>query len=185
VDKVRIGWLAIFLGLIATLILSLFLVFAKNEDLPLLKSTGLGLLGIGGEEIVQVNKNTGKTYIGREDFFENVYGYNGSDFDGVSVVVKIIYRVFCLLGVVALVGALVSIFLKTKWSIIFLILAFCEVLFGFALTAIALICVIFPSIVYNLSYSTQYYFLFIPLAATIAAAIITVKNSRMTNNKNV
>ncbi len=41
---IKVGYLLVVLALLIALVLSLFLVFAHNEDLPMLKSTGLGML---------------------------------------------------------------------------------------------------------------------------------------------
>jgi hypothetical protein len=52
---------------------------------------------------------------------------------------------------------------------------FFQVYFGFAIVAIALICVAYPSTLFRYTYSTQYYFLLIPLAITLLTAIMIKK----------
>jgi hypothetical protein len=176
----------IIIGLATTLVLSLLLVFAQNTGLPLLKSTGLGLLGFG-EEITHVNKTTGITYVGPEGFFNNVYGYVGDDFPGVGLVVKGLYWVFCItcLGVICL--ALVSLLFKQKLMRMTLIFVFIEVFIGFGLVVIAFLCIIVPTVTFDFYYvyTTQYHFLLIPLILTLVMAILAMRGLRKPKSQNM
>jgi len=174
-QKVKLGFISIFIGLGITLVLSLLLVFAQNNGLPLLRSTGLGLLGFGGEEIVVANPNNGNIYVGPEGFFNNVYSFRDSSFEGIGLIVSGLYWIFCLTCIGVMCLALVSLFLKPQQMKVMLVLVIVEVVIGFGIVAIAFLCILVPTFLYNLdySYSTQYHFLLIPLIATLLAAILT------------
>jgi hypothetical protein len=184
--NIKIFSLTIFAGVILTLILSLFFVFAWNEDLPLMKSTGLGLLGVG-EQIVNENERSHITYRGREDFFNNIYGFTHRDASGaivpdnsavvIGMVVKVIYWIFCLLCVGTMCVVLISVFSKSGIIKAALILALIEVFLGLAVVIIALICVTYASAMFSMyTYTTQYYFLIIPLALTFVFVLLAKKD---------
>ena len=180
-DKIKNGSLMIVLGLAVTLVLSLFLIFAQNKDLPLLKSTGIGLLG-GGREIVNENKSSGITYEGREDYFNNVYGFTRRDAAGfivpdnsavaLGIAVKVIYWAFCLSCIAVICSILASAFSKKGLTKTALNYAIAEVFFGIAVVVIAIISVAFPASIYKYTYITQYYFLLIPLVLTLIATLL-------------
>ena len=178
-QKVKLGLVVVLIGLCTTLILSLFLVFAQNTGLPLLRSTGMGLLGFG-ELVIQVNPNTGAIYVGPEGFFNNVYSYSDSGFEIVGAIVGAMYWFFCITCVSVLCFTLVSLFLKPKQVKMALVFVYIEVGLGFGMIAIALLCIIVPTFLYNFYYvySTQYYFLVIPLIITLVAAIFTHRELR-------
>ena len=188
--RLRVGSLIAFAGVAATLILSLFLIFATNEDLPLMKSTGLSFLGIG-DKIVHVNENTKIRYEGLEDFFSNIYGFTKRDAAGfivpdnsavgIGIAVKIIYWAFCLLSVATLFASMISALTKKGATRASLTLAIFQVSLGLIVVAIAAICILVASSSFRMyTYVTQYYYLLIPLAITLAVAIwtrITLKKS--------
>ncbi|MCL1897471.1 MAG: hypothetical protein FWG16_01415 [Micrococcales bacterium] len=167
---IRTWYLLIFVGLGLTLTLSLVLVFAKNKDLPLLRSTGLGLLGFGGAEVTQVS-NTGSVYQGPPHFFRNVYGFSDNNFAAIGVLVSVIYWVFCLACIAVMVLAVVAALRKPNAKRLTSGLAFAPIGLGFAMVVIAVICVQYPASVFHYSYFTQYYILLAPLTMTLAAAV--------------
>jgi hypothetical protein len=152
------------------------LVFAQNNELPLLKSTGLGLLGFG-KEITHLNERTGIMYVGPESFFDNVYGFTGDDFPGIGLVVKLLYWSFCVTSLGVIILAIVSL-MNRKLMMSALISVFVEVFIGLGLVVLAFLCTMVPTLVYDFyyQYSTQYYILLIPLAVTLVMAILTLRN---------
>ena len=179
-QKVKLGFIAIFVGLGITLALSLLLVFAQNNGLPLLRSTGSGLLGFGGKEITVANPNNGHTYVGPEGFFNNVYSFSDSSFEGIGSIVRGLYWFFCITCIGVMCLAIVSLFLKPQQMKVMLILVIVEVVIGLGIVAIAFLCILVPTFLYHLdySYSTQYHFLLIPLIATLLAAILNLVELR-------
>ena len=172
-DKIKVGFLIILLGLVLTLVLSLFLVFAVNNDLPLLRSTGIGLLGFG-ENIVHTNPSNGNVYTGPMDFFNNVYGFSDNSFEVIGGIVKAIYWMFCITCVAIMCCVTLAVFMKPEKTKFILVLTFCEIFFGFFIVAIALISVLYPSSLFSVyTYSTHYPFLMLPLIIALVAAVLT------------
>ncbi|MGI6546447.1 MAG: hypothetical protein ACOX2M_08550 [Fastidiosipilaceae bacterium] len=171
--KIKMGYILIILLLAITLFLSVFLIFAHNEDLPMLKSTGAGLLGFGEEKLFTTRG--GAVKMARPDYFSNIYEFSDGDtFMVAGWFVRILYWLFCVFGIYVLINAGVAYFSKSKRLGKVLTFLICETCFGFAIVAIALISIGYPSLIYHsFTYSTQYYFLLIPLTGALAAAVWT------------
>jgi len=172
--KAKICYSVVCLGVCVTFILSLFLTFAKNEELPLLRSTGLGMLGFGA--IVETrNQSTGISYKGVEDFFENVYGFidDGDGFEIYGIIIKIIYWIFVILSIGVMIVALAAAIMRPKRYWFVLIPTYLNILLGFTIVVIAFIVYIIAGMIYSShTYTTQYFFLLFPLVITLISVIM-------------
>jgi hypothetical protein len=176
--KVKTGVILAVLLLAIALLLSVFLVFACNEDLPMLKSTGAGFLGFGEKETFMIRGGEVKT--ARPDYFGNLYAFSDGDtFVVVGWIVRLIYWAFCAAGVFVIVNAAAALLSKPEKLSKALAFLLGEVYLGLAVVVIAFISIGYPSTLFRgYTYSTQYYVLLFPLAGALAAALLTKRALR-------
>jgi len=156
-SKIKIGFLVILLGLCATFALSLFLTFAENLSLPGYASTGANILSF----------NAG--------FFRNGY-------EGIGMIASAVFVIYFIMYAGAAGTALSGMFAvkpaNLQRSLNLLIAAVC---IGFVMVILAIVSVVVSALMWtrvHYEYSTDYYFLLIPLAVTLAAIILTKINVR-------
>ena len=154
-NKIKIGFLVILIGLVATFALSLMLTFAKNLSLPAYVSTGANILSF----------NSG--------FFKNGY-------EGIGMIASLVFVVYFIMYAGAVGTALAGIFTNKpesmRRSLNLLIAAVC---IGFVMVILAVVSIVISTLMWtrvHYTYTTDYYFLLIPLTITLAAIIITKMN---------
>jgi len=176
---VRIAYIVICISLLLTLVLSLFLTLAQNNDLVLLKSNGLGLLGLNKDVTDDYN---GRQVTGREDFFGNPYGFKTRNSSGIlvddnsmigfGITVRIIYWIFFISCIAIILCLLLSMFFNNVGGKIFMPFVFAEIILGFFVSGIGIACVTIARSLFSFTYTTQYYFLAVPLTVAFVSTVI-------------
>jgi len=147
------------LSILITIILSLSLTFCINNRATDYGSTGANLLSFS------------------PDFFQD-------DFQNIGLIASLIYLFFIIINALAIIPAIIGIILKKigHTKILIAISSFIAIAFGITMVTLAFVCVTVSTITmnYKYTYSTNFYFLIIPiiisLISTIAFLIVKEKN---------
>ncbi|MCL2808011.1 MAG: hypothetical protein FWD27_07660 [Coriobacteriia bacterium] len=182
--KVRLSYLLIIVCVAATLVLSLFLVFAQSKEIALMSSTGLGLLGLSGEAFNQVNQATGGVTVGGASFFKNFVGAGAEGFAIIGIVITVFYWIFLVTGLAAIVFTLYAMIVNPRRQALALRLVDFQASLGLILVGLAVVIVIYCMLSQlNQAFSTQYLFLLIPILLTFFAVRLLRKELRKSSRK--